>query len=448
MGSVARSVLLTFMVLFMNVLHAETSKTINFENQREEIFDLENWLKETRYKAETIDTTCYRQEPYIENVCRDVTRYRKECSTIPGHQSCRTVYDQVCRTEYKYENECHYQQGPEQCRVVVRYRQECSTQGGGQQCHTIPGDVVCRVVNGENKCEKIPPRQVCENRPGQQVCRQVPYEERECSPGSSQQVCNQVNRPYQVCDSRPREQCDWEPARDVCSQVPYSVNECKDETLYNQIPYACKKDVQTPYEVTLKTHQANVQVLFDAKSTEAASRFSVALNNKGELNISGQELSGNKSVAFMKKNIKTAAVGDLNSIKAVYNIALINKEDLFSVESRGISDVELKKRSMTFVVNGKYDHARSSLAIKINKKDEVKFEKTLKASQFKSKFDGSVTRVTVDLEAVGAPKLGGLFNRKHTVTLKLKIDSGDMGEILLPKVGELSTGTSVEVEID
>ena len=448
MGSVARTVLATFMLLFMNVAHGETSKTIQFENQREEIFDLENWLKETRYKTETRQTTCYRPEYYVENVCRDVTRYRKECSTIPGHQSCSTVYDQVCRTENRYETECHNERGPEQCRVVVRYRQECTTSGGGQQCHTVPGDVVCRVVNGENKCEKIPPRQVCESRPGSQQCRQVPYEERECSAGPSQQVCNQVNRPHQVCESRPREQCGWEPAREVCSQVPYSVNECKDETLTRQVPYDCVKDVQVPYVVTLKTHQANVQVLFDSKATEAASSFTVDLNTNGELKVTGTEGAGNQAVAFMKKNVKTQATGDVNAIKAIYNISLINKEELFKVESSGITDLALKKRSMTFVVNGKFDHSRSSLAVKIAKKDDVKFEKTLKASQFKSKFDGAVTKVTVDLEAVGAPKLGGLFNKKHTVTLKLKIDSGDMGEILLPKTGELSTGTSREVEVE
>lgn len=172
MTSTARTLIVFFMVLTMNSAFAatESSKTFSFENQREESFDLENFLKETRYKTETIDTTCYRQEPYIENVCRDVVRYRQECQTIPGHQECRTVYDQVCRTENRYEQECHTERGPQSCRVVTRYRQECSTTGGGQQCRQVPGEVICRVIRGENKCEKIPPRQECTNSPGHQQC--------------------------------------------------------------------------------------------------------------------------------------------------------------------------------------------------------------------------------------------------------------------------------------
>lgn len=443
------SILVAFaMLTCMMTAHAETSKTITFENQREEIFDLENFLKETRYKKETVDSTCYRQEPYVENVCRDVTYYRQECHNVPGYQDCRTVYDNVCRTEYRYENECRYERGEQSCRVVVNYRQECSYEGGGQECRTIPGDVQCSIVNGENRCIKIPPRQECSSSPGRQVCRSVPYEERECSEGPSRQVCEQVYRPYQACDSVPRQQCEWIPDRNVCEQVPYSVNECKDETLYRQIPYACKKDIQVPYEVTLKTHQANVQMLFDAKSTEVPAQFTVALDTKGAMSIAGKELSGSKALAFVKKDVKTTAQNDVNSIKAVYKLALFNKADVFQVSSKGISNIVLNKTAMSFVVNGKFDQKRSSLAVKIMKKDETKLNKTLKPSQFKAAYDGSVTRVSIDLASLGAPKLGGLFNKKHTVSLKLNIDYSEFGEILLPKTGEISVEKSQEVEIE
>lgn len=449
MVSTARMLLAILMLTLMNIAHAETSKTITFENQREEIFDLENWLKETKYKTETVDSTCYNQVPYIENVCRNVTKYRQDCQTIPGHQECGTVYDRVCRTENRYENECHTERGPQSCRVVVNYRRECSNEGGGRECRTVPGDVQChREPNGENRCVKIPPREVCENSPGRQVCKQVPYEERECSDGPSRQVCNQVNRPQQVCENRPRQQCDYVPARDVCSQVPYSVKECSDETLYRQVPYACKKDVQVPYEVTLKTHQANVQVLFDAKSTEAASEFTVDLNTKGELALTGKELEGNSAIAFAKKDIKTSSQGDINTVKGIFKVSLLNKADLFQVSSKGITNVNLNKRSMSFVVNGKFDQKNSSLAVKIVKKGDVRFDKTLKSNQFKTKFDGSVTRVDVDLESLGAAKLGGIINKTYNVTLKLKMDYSALGDLVLPKLGELATQTSVEVELN
>lgn len=449
MVSKAHMLLAILIMSLLNIAHAETSKSFRFENQREEVFDLENFLRETRYKTETVDSTCYRQEPYIENVCRDVTKYRQECRTEPGRQECRTVYDQVCRTEYRYENECHYERGPDVCRVVTNYRRECTTVGGGQQCHTEPGRVEChRAPNGENKCEKIPPRQVCSNAPSRQECRQVPYQERECSEGPSRQVCNQVSRPHQVCENRPRQQCDWIPAQQVCSQIPYVVNECKNETLYKQIPYACKKDVQVPYVVTLRTHQANVQVLFDAKSADAASTFKVGLSEKGEMEITGKEEAGSPAVAFVKRDVKNSLQGEINTIKAIYKVALYNKADLFSVNSQGITNVDLNKRSLSFIVNGKFDKARSALDVNISKKGEVKFNKTLKPSQFSAKFDGSVTRIDVDLESLGAPKLGGLFNKTHTVSLKLKMDYSDVGDLLLPKLGELSTSTSVDAEVD
>lgn len=442
--------LLTILIMsLLSIAQAETSKSFKFENQREETFDLENFLKETRYKTETVDATCSRQEPYVENICRDVQKYRQECRQEPGRQDCRTVYDNICRTEYRYENECRYERGQDICRNVTRYRQECSNTGGGRQCRMEPGRVDCRIINGENKCVKVPPREVCSNTPGRQECRQVPYYERECSRGQDRQICQQVSRPYQVCENRPRQQCEWIPEKQICNQVPDRVvKECQDETLYKTVQYACKKEVQVPHVVTLKTHLANVSVLFDAQSTDAPATFNVGLSSQGEMEITGKEEVGSDAVAFVKRDVKNTLQGDINTIKAIYNVAIYNKADLFSVNSKGITNVDLNKRSMSFVVNGKFDKARSSLAVYISRKGETKFNKTLKPSQFTAKFDGSVTRVDVDLQALGAPKLGGLFNKSHSVTLKLKMDYSDVGDLLLPNLGELSTSTSVETDVD
>jgi len=443
-----RFVLLSVMlIVMMGQAHSETTKSIQFENQREEIFDLENFLKETRYKTETIDSTCYRREPYVENVCRDVTRYRQECRTIPGHQVCRTVNEPVCRTENRYENECHMERGESSCRVVVRYKQECSSTGGGRLCRTIPGDVVCRrAPNGENRCEKIPPREVCENTPGQQQCRQVPYEERVCTDGPSRQVCRQVNRPHQVCENRTRQQCDWNPDERVCSQIPYSTTECRDETLYRSIPYACKEDVKVPYEVTLKTHRANVMVEFSDKAIEGKPVYSVSLDEKGVLAFTGNSES-QSILALLKKEIVVNSQADINTISAKYKVTHFDLRDLFNVNSKGISNIDLGKRSLSFIVNGKFDVQKTSLYVKIAKKDNVKFEKMLRSPQLKTTFDGSVTKVEIDLESLGAPKLGGVFNKTHSVLLKLKLDIPNQeGEIVIPKVNEVFVGANVETE--
>lgn len=262
---------------------ADTSKTFSYDNQQEEVFNLENYLKETKMIDQEVKDTCIKKIPYEENVCRDVTKYKKECKTIPAHeeckqvndpichtetkwetechrlpskqecrqvpnrvcgyetkhenvcattpdrQECRNVSEQVCRNETRYENECRTVPGEQQCRVVVRYRQECSTVPGGQQCRTIPGEVQCSMVNGENRCVKIPPRQECTDAPSRQECRQVPYEERECSQGPSRQECHQVPKTERVCENVNRQQCTNIPGRYECRQEPKQEYVCHDE---------------------------------------------------------------------------------------------------------------------------------------------------------------------------------------------------------------------------
>ncbi len=272
------------LILQTNFVFSETSKKFTYEDQTEEVFDLENYLKEIKMIEQVVKDTCNRKVPYQENVCSDVTKYKKECHTVPAHeecrqvnnpichtetrmeeechdgpsrqecrqvpdrechyetkyenecnttpdrQECRNVSEQVCRNETRYEQQCHSVPGEQQCRVVVNYRQECSSVPGGQQCRTIPGDVQCSIVNGENRCIKIPPRQECTDAPSRQECRQFPYEERECSQGPSHQECRQVPRQERVCENETRQQCETIPGRYECRQVPRQEQVCRDTT--------------------------------------------------------------------------------------------------------------------------------------------------------------------------------------------------------------------------
>ncbi|MDD4976706.1 MAG: hypothetical protein PHY93_20290 [Bacteriovorax sp.] len=445
----ARMLIACSLLILMNAGFAETQKTINYGNQREESFDLENFLKETRTRTEQVDSTCYHQIPYTENVCRNETRYREECRTIPGHQECSTVYDPICHTETRYENECHSEQDEPICRVVIHYREECSRRGGGRQCHTVPPDIQChRDRNGENKCDKIPAHEECSDSPGQQECHQAPYEERECSSRSSHQVCRQVPREQQICENRARQQCDWVPDRRACENIPYQVPVCKDEVLYRQEPYACKKTVDVPYEVTLKTHKANVQVNFAENAASVTPEFNISLSTDGVMSISGKDAGDTKAAAFVKKVVKNNEQAGVNSITAHYNIALFDRTSLFGFMDKGLSHLDLKKTSLTFYVTGKFDARRASLSVHIAKKDKVKFDKILNSNQFESVFDGIGTSVSVDLEKLGSPKLGGVFNREHQVTLKLKLDYSDVGEILLPERKELSATLNQAISVD
>lgn len=449
MISTAKALVAFSLLVIMNLSFAETQKTIKYENQREESFDLENFLKETRYKQEEVESTCYRQIPYTENVCRNETRYRQQCQTIPAHQECRTEYDRICHSETRYEQECRNIPGEQICRVVVRYRQECSRRGGGRQCRQIPPDIRChRAPNGEQKCEKIPGHEECRETPGEQVCSQVPYEERECHTGPSRRECQDVPRQHEVCENHPRQQCDWIPDERVCENIPYQERVCKDEILYRQEAYACMKTIDVPYVVTLKTHQANVLLNFLTTNASVTPEFNVSLNTKGEMSLIAKNKGANKAAVFMKKEVKAEEAGDINSISAKYKIALFDQAELFKFMEKGLSNLELGKHSVSFYVLGKFDPSRASLAIRIAKKDEVKFEKTLKGTQFESVFDGIGTKVMVDIEKHGAPKLGGVFTKKHQVKLKLKLDYSDLGEILLPSTAELSAELNQEVSVE
>ncbi len=271
------------LLMQMSFAHALTQKTIQYENQREEIFDLENWLKEIQYKTEEVKDTCTKKVPYEEKVCKDVTKYKKECKTIPAHeeckdvnnpichtetrtrhechtptrrechtetkpvchnetryetectntpprQECRTEYERVCRNEIRYENRCRTVPGEQQCRVVIRHHEECRDVPGGRQCRQIPPDIKCRIINGENKCEKIPAREECTDTSSRRECRQVPYEERECSTGPARQECHQVPRQEQVCENEPRQQCHTIPGSQQCSQVPRQEQVCENRS--------------------------------------------------------------------------------------------------------------------------------------------------------------------------------------------------------------------------
>lgn len=543
------------LLLLASPLHAETVKTINYENQREEIFDLENWLKETIYTNEEVKDTCHRRVPVEEKVCKDVTKYKKECKTTPAHEECgdvnhpvchnETHYEQVCHTpthrechtetspvchnetryenvcsttpprqqcrtvnepschyETRYENECHTVPGEQQCRVVIRYREECNQVPGGRQCRQVPPDIRCRIINGENKCEKIPAHEECSDTGSRRECRQAPYEERECSTGPSRQECRQVPRQEQVCENRSRQECTTIPgsqechqvprteqvcenrsrqeceevpdapicrkvpkveqvcvdhmerecrnipAKEECKNVPYKENVCKMETHMKDETYECTKTVKVPHEILVKTHKAHVQMDFDARSAEVSSAFRIELDTKGNLNLTAREKVDSQLLIFAKKDIKSDEQDKINTIEALYKIVLMDKSEYFKFMESGISNVELQKRSLSFTVAGKVELKRAGLTLKISKKGATRFEKVILGTQMSSEFDGEKTRITIDLERLQAPKLGGFFNREHNVTMKLKLDYSDLGESVLSSNQEFSTTANVKVKVE
>lgn len=544
--------LIAFCLLLQTSLSsAEVHKRIVFENQREEIFDLENFLKKTVMTTEEVKDTCTKKIPYEEKVCKDETKYKKECKTVPSHQECKDVnrpichtettyeqecerapgrqecrsvneyvchnetrYDNVCNTvpgreicrtvneprcryETRYENQCTTVPGETECRVVVRYHQECHQVPGGRQCRTIPPDIRCRVINGENKCEKIPAHEECTDAPSRQECRQVPYEERECKQGPSRQECRQVPRQEQVCENHSRQECTTGPStqecrqvprteqvcgyesrqecttipgelecrqvpkheqvckdnikkecktvpdQKVCKDIPYKENVCKNETRYKDEKYECMKKIEVPREKIVKTHKARVQVLFDTKSSDVKSEFTVTLDREGELVLKG---AGKNVLAFSKKQIENSEHGEINSISALYKILLLNRSEFFKFAETGIKDFELHKKSMEFYVDGKIELKRALLKVRISKKDRLKFEKELNFTHMESQYDGERTKISIDLDKLNAPKFGGIFNREHNVQLELKLNYSDVGDVVIAG-GKLSTSFNENVKV-
>lgn len=406
----SKAVIVCALSLTMNV-QAESEKVFQYQGQREESFDLNNILKGTEYRDEQINTTCYRDIPYTENVCRMETRYRQECRQIPGRQECRTIYDQECRYE-------------------TRYRQECSHTGGGRQCRTIPGDVIChRAPNGENRCQKVPPREVCEDRPGERICRTVPYQER-------------------ICQSVPRNYCEWIPPRTACESYPYQERVCKDEVRYRQEAYACVKTIQVPYEVVLKNHKANVTVSFTELGTiNSPIAFVANLSAAGDVNVTAKDPSATHGV-FVRKQQTNSEVGRDNSIEAKFPITLVNLSESFKIARGSITNIDLGKHHLHFNVAGIVDLSRAKLYVRINKKDEVKFERSLGTNEYSVTNTNGETRIQLNLEKLGAPKLGGVFTTKHQITVQLTFDYSDLGTMLFPSQEALTLKASAEEKVE
>lgn len=504
----------------LRLVHAETQKSFTYQNQREEAFDLENWLKEIQYKDEQVKDTCHKQVPHDVNVCKDITKYKKECENIPAHESCKNVnhpichskthyesecttlshrechnessrqchnetsYENVCSTtpdrqecrtvnepschyETRYENQCSTVPGQQECSVVIRYHEECQQTAGGRQCHTVPPDIRCRVINGENKCEKIPGHEECSNGPGQRVCHQAPYEERECHQGSSHQECHQVARQEQVCEDvsdRPichdvpkteqvcsdnwSKECHNVPTEEVCKNVPYKEQVCKIESQMKDEPYECMKTIKVPHEVLVTTHKASVQVEFDARSNSINPDFQVSLATDGSLSILAKDSQDTHAMAFAKKDIHQENIENINSIMAVYKIILFDQAENFKFLETGIKNIQLKSRSLVFFLDGKVETKRLSMNLNISKKGDVKFEQKIAGNKVLGEFDGEKTKITIDLQKLGAPKLGGIFNRVHDVNLKVALDFSDLGENLISNGKELSVNTIESVKVD
>lgn len=285
------------------------SEEVTFVGQTGDAFSL-SWDKMgTLYRPVDVPDTCYHQIPYQTTECRNVTRYRNECRTIPGYQDCDTVYDTVCRNVTRYRQECTTGPSRQSCTTTpvrrvcrdIPTRNVCRTNGNGQQvCQTVGGGQTCHNTGGDRRCQTIP---------GERTCRQVPYTDRDC-------------------DRVARQQCRWIPDREHCENVPYSDQVCEDVTRYRDgDAYACTRTIQQPYQAVVKKYRASVEINYIG-STEEEIKFKVDLTDEGKIALKMESNPVNTLVFLESENHSSNEVDDVTELNSRYIIKFMNKDEM------------------------------------------------------------------------------------------------------------------------
>jgi hypothetical protein len=279
----------------------------------------------------------------------------------------------------------------------------------------------------------------------EQVCG---YQDHQvCVDVSDSPVCHQVPKVDQVCVDHMEKECKNIPTKDVCKNIPYIEQVCTMEARSKDVPYECMKKIQVPHEVIVKTHKANVKMQFDARSPQVETQFALALGTEGALELNAKGANPN-IIAFAHKEITQNELANINSISALYKIVLFDRLENFKFMASGIQNIKLQSRALEFTLDGKIEAARIKLGVNISKKGEVKFAKALTGKNIQATFDGGKTTISIDLEKLGAPKLGGIFNRTHNVDLKMKLDYTDLGEVVYSEGDELAVSANVSVKVE
>ncbi len=396
------------LALNTNALAQDTAE-FEYAQQTAEQITIQDTREVTLYRTEYVDSTCTRQEPYQETVCGNETRYRNECTWIPGRN--------VCRTENDY-----------QCRDVRRTRRECTAGRTRRECVNEPARRECRTRNGVERCVDVPGRQRCRDVSGPQVCRDVPYTDRECQ-----------NVPRRVCNNVP--------GRNDCRDIPYQEYICRDVTRYRSIPYACKKPIQVPYIVNKEfTHQVN----FSFKDVEQLGRATItlAMNQDGQLNISYKNLNEAETFMQLLSEDQTVQVNSDEEARIVRNVS-INfgnlKKLLAPLNTTGKSLWMNKGGDFKLEVTKPNSLENSNIEVSVTKRSsgDLHFLKVLKLSDFNI----SEKHLSIDLATHGFEQLKGFLGKKVKLKVDISVKVERPRNLLLPLNVELEKSKSFNLEV-
>lgn len=411
----------------LNVYAADDHASLDVVDSTQEYVELQKEVMKTLYRQESYQDTCIKREPYVENVCGDETKYKRECTPVPGRQHCYTYNDRQCSTSYETECRTTYDR---QCSTryerecETSYERECST-SYERECRTEPGRVECsRAPNGEQVCQKIPPTQSCENVPKQQ-CRNVPRQECRDVPRQDcreipRQECSQV--PKENCYDVPKNKCEWIPATEECRDIPYKEKVCKDVTKYKEIPYKCTKQRDVPYQV--RDQLVIGKINFEASRSQDSDltyKANFSINNQKNLDIGVTNVSTSKPIILRAtKSQKESVNGDVKTIEAKYVVKEEKPTLNSALNGLKISWVSLTREKITIALNKEIDVSNSSMNIEILKGSKTYLNTSLSGSQFSVSKRGGMTYLTTSVIEHGGSELDGILNKKFHVNLVLK----------------------------
>ncbi len=442
-----KAMLLLLAVFSLSVMaegQAEKTKSFKFSGQNVESFDLVEDLIETKYRDEIVDSTCTRQEPYETTVCRNVTRYRKECRDIPGRNDCRQVPYQVCRNVTKYRTKCRNLPGDTVCRNVTKYRTKCTTSPGRKVCKVQRGQKCRKDSNGRKICKPFE-RRTCHNEPGQRRCTKVPYTDRVCSTKPGRRVCKDVPYTDRVCRTDYRRECRWIPGRTECRDIPYNDRVCSVETRYRDVQYACKKTIQVPYTEKVGEVIANLEFLFENPEVNANVLFSTSLNNK-EVTLDVVDESKKPVLVVAQRKHSEGKDGNNYKITTSYKVKLIKAEKYLAPVSKEISGIKLKREKISFTTGKLASLNKATLSLSISKDDKTYINRALKEEEVSlEQLDNGDTKVVVDFEKLGFELPKGLFSSyKFNVNINIKLDP--KGKVLNQNAPSLEQNKSVKLK--
>lgn len=400
---------LALTILFSANTNAQSSATIDYDLQSTDQILLEEVKEITLYRTEYVDGTCTRQEPYEDTVCNYETRYRNECSWVPGRN--------VCRNENDY-----------QCRDVRRTRRECKPGPVRRECKRERARRVCRTRNGQERCTNVPGREVCRNVSGPQVCRDVPYTDRDCRNVS-------------------RRVCDWVPGGNECRNVPYQEHVCRDITRYRDVNYACKKPIEVPYQAEkLFSHAINFN--YTDKEQIGKAQIKLALDQNGQVKIKFNNLNSEQTYIQLLKRDKHVITSSNSELKTEEDIK-VNFGNLkkllrpLSVEQKSLwmnkqGDFKLKVNNSNLL---------KGAVIEIDVKKESSGNRHFKKTFNYDDFTSSEKELSIDLSNYGFDKLVGFLGKGVKLKVYVTIKVEQPKKLTSPVEQELQKTKSFNIKV-